>query len=204
MRKLLRRLIPKSLRNKLQKWLQIRKRALKAPKMIWGYLDASGNWQHKTRISDTILFYHPERINIADNVFIWHYTILDGTGILEIEEGAQIGAWVGIFTHSAHIAIRIYGSHYTEVTEDMKKGYPIGKVRIGRYAYIGAGAIVLPGVSIGRGALVGAGAVVSKDVEDFQIVSGNPSVVIGDTRKLDARYLRDPQLRDWYEEWQIT
>jgi acetyltransferase-like isoleucine patch superfamily enzyme len=170
--------------------------------MLWGYLDASGEWRSRTRVSDTVFFYHPERISMADNVFVWHYTILDGTGTLEIGEGTQIGAWVGVFTHSSHIAIRIYGNHYQEVSEDIKKGYPIEKVKIGRYAFIGAGAKILPGVSIGNGVLVTAGAIVSRNVEDFQIVSGNPATVIGDTRKLDARYLKDPQLKMWYDEWQ--
>lgn len=43
---------------------------------------------------------------------------------------------------------------------------------------IGAGAIVLPGITIGNGAVVGAGAVVTKDVPDFAIVVGVPAKVI--------------------------
>ena len=202
MRKFIHLIIPTKARLRFRNWVQEKKRNLKAPKMLWGYLDSSGSLRPRTRISDTVFFYHPERIRIADNVFVWHYTILDGTGFLEIEEGAQIGAWVGIFTHSSHIAIRLYGSHYSEVPEVDKKGYPINRVKIGRYAFIGAGSKILPGVSVGRGALVAAGAIVSKDVSDYQIVSGNPAIEIGDTRKLDAKYLKDAQLRGWYEEWQ--
>ena len=52
------------------------------------------------------------------------------------------------------------------------------------------------------GRIVAAGSIVSKNVGDFQIVSGNPAEVIGDTRTLDKRYLKDPTLRNWYEEWQ--
>ena len=170
--------------------------------MVWGYRDSSGETRRRTRISDTAFLYYPEKIRISDNVFVWHYTILDGTGGLEICEGAQIGAWVGIFTHSSHIAIRIYGDHYQEVPEAEKKGYPTASVKIGKYAFIGAGAKVLPGVTIGDGALISAGTLVSKDVDNFQIVSGNPADVIGDTRALDKRYLKDPQLREWYGAWQ--
>jgi len=198
----LRLLIPQSLKIRLHKWLQARQREIKAPKMLRGFPDASGKWRPRTCISDTVFIDHPERVFIADNVFIWHYTILDGTGSIEIEEGAQIGAWVGIFTHSSHIAIRLYGNHYLEIPGDLKKGYFINKVKIGRYSFIGAGAKILPGVSIGKGALVSAHAIVNKNVADFQIVSGNPATVKGDTRKLDAKYLKDPQLREWYEEWQ--
>jgi len=116
--------------------------------------------------------------------------------------GSQIGAWVGIFTHSSHIAIRIYGNHYQEVPEQQKKGYPVSSVKIGKYVFIGAGAKILPGVTIGNGALVAAGSIVSKDVGEFEIVSGNPAEVIGDTKRLDKRYLKYPQLMEWYNEWQ--
>lgn len=44
--------------------------------------------------------------------------------------------------------------------------------------WIGARAIVLPGVTIGEGAIVAAGAVVAKDVEPWTVVGGNPAVVI--------------------------
>jgi maltose O-acetyltransferase len=50
---------------------------------------------------------------------------------------------------------------------------------IGDYAWIGLGAILLPGVTIGRGAVVGAGAVVSKTVDPMVIVAGNPARPIG-------------------------
>ncbi len=42
-------------------------------------------------------------------------------------------------------------------------------------AWIGAGAIILPGVVIGRGAIVGAGSVVTGDVPDDTIVAGSPA-----------------------------
>ncbi|CAN5771158.1 sugar O-acetyltransferase [soil metagenome] len=45
-------------------------------------------------------------------------------------------------------------------------------------AWIGGGAIVLPGISIGRDAIVGAGAVVTRDVEPGTVVAGNPARVI--------------------------
>ncbi|HYB75948.1 MAG TPA: acyltransferase [Nitrososphaerales archaeon] len=44
-----------------------------------------------------------------------------------------------------------------------------------RGASIGAGAVILPGVRIGRDAMVGAGSVVTKDVQDGEIVFGNPA-----------------------------
>ncbi len=45
-------------------------------------------------------------------------------------------------------------------------------------AWIGAGAIILPGITIGRGAIVGAGAVVTKDVAPYTVVAGVPARVL--------------------------
>ena len=51
-------------------------------------------------------------------------------------------------------------------------------VLIREYAWIGAGATILPGVCVGRHAVVGAGSVVTKDVPDYAVAVGNPARVI--------------------------
>jgi acetyltransferase-like isoleucine patch superfamily enzyme len=45
-------------------------------------------------------------------------------------------------------------------------------------AWVGAGAMVLRGVTLGQGAIVAAGAVVTKDVPAWTIVAGNPAVIV--------------------------
>lgn len=50
-----------------------------------------------------------------------------------------------------------------------------GGITIEPDAWIGAGAVILPGVRIGRGAVVGALAVVSRDVPPLHVVSGAPA-----------------------------
>lgn len=175
---------------------------LKQPRMVWGYRDSTGEWRPGVRISDTAYLYHPERIRIAEHVFVWHYSILDGTGGIDIEEGVQIGAWVGVFTHSSHLAIRLYGREYSRVPEAEKVGYPIERVRIGAYTFVGAASKIMPGVEIGRGSLISPGTIVQKSVPPFSIVSGSPARVLGDTRMLDEQHLTDPEIRRMWEQWQ--
>jgi len=51
-------------------------------------------------------------------------------------------------------------------------------ITIESHVWIGAGAIILPGITIGAGAVVGAGSVVTKDVAPRMVVAGNPARVI--------------------------
>ena len=53
-------------------------------------------------------------------------------------------------------------------------------ITVGKNSFIGARSMILPGVCIGDRAIVGAMAVVSKDVDDYQIVAGNPAKKIGE------------------------
>jgi len=60
----------------------------------------------------------------------------------------------------------------------------VGRVRIGHDAWLGAGAIILPGVSIGKFSIVGAGAVVKKNVPPYTVVGGVPAKII---KKLEVK-----------------
>ena len=53
------------------------------------------------------------------------------------------------------------------------------KITIEDSAFVGARAMILPGVSIGKNAVVGAQAVVTKNVQENEIVAGNPARVFG-------------------------
>ena len=55
---------------------------------------------------------------------------------------------------------------------------------------IGAGAVILPGLSIGRGAVIGAGAVVTKDVSPNVTVVCNPATIVS-TRAWDSFFSPD-------------
>ena len=63
----------------------------------------------------------------------------------------------------------------------------VGRVGIGDDSFVGAGAIILPGVSIGKRCVVGAGSVVTRDVPDGSVVAGSPARVIGCTEEMIER-----------------
>lgn len=58
-----------------------------------------------------------------------------------------------------------------------RETHPRTLVRAG--ASLGAGVVLLPGVTVGRSAMVGAGSLVTRDVPDFALVYGSPARVHG-------------------------
>lgn len=61
-------------------------------------------------------------------------------------------------------------------------------VRIGENCWLGAGVIVVPGVSIGDGSVIGAGSVVTKDIPAGVVAVGNPCRVLRKIDPHDAEY----------------
>ncbi|TWI70092.1 maltose O-acetyltransferase [Pseudoduganella lurida] len=104
-------------------------------------------------------------IRIGNGVFLnFNCVILDVVGV-EIGDMTQIGPGVQILTadHPRDPALRAQGLEF---------GRPI---RIGKNVWIGAGALIMPGVTIGDDALIGAGSVVTRDVPAGVTVMGNPA-----------------------------
>jgi len=76
----------------------------------------------------------------------------------------------------------------------------VGKVKIKNGAFIGARAIIMPGVTIGENAVVAAGSVVVKSVPDNAVVGGNPATVITDTKTLLGKHRELMQELPVYDE----
>jgi acetyltransferase-like isoleucine patch superfamily enzyme len=66
-----------------------------------------------------------------------------------------------------------------------------GRITVGSRVFIGANAILLPGVTIGDHSIVGAGAVVTRDVEAGTVVAGVPARVVSTVESYKERTLRD-------------
>lgn len=61
-------------------------------------------------------------------------------------------------------------------------------VRIGKRCWLGAGVIVLPGVTIGDDTVIGAGSVVTKDIPSNVVAVGNPCRVLREVNDRDREY----------------
>jgi acetyltransferase-like isoleucine patch superfamily enzyme len=88
-------------------------------------------------------------------------------GDMIVEEHVFLGMGV-VTTNDNDVYLTRFGLAARE-----QRGAPI----LRRFAAVGAGATILPGVEIGEGALVGAGAVVTRDVPPWTIVMGVPARV---------------------------
>nr|WP_315223141.1 acyltransferase [uncultured Flavobacterium sp.] len=65
-------------------------------------------------------------------------------------------------------------AHDASLYNHIKK-HRVEKIVIGDNVFLGAGAIILPGVNVGDGAIIGAGSVVTKNIDAYTVVAGNPA-----------------------------
>jgi len=139
-------------------------------------------------------------IDIADNCWIGHHSIIDGSNGVKIGEGVQIAGLTGIYSHSSHLAIRLCGKKYIEMSENTRPGYIRAPVEIGDFTFVGVSAVILPGVKIGKGCVIGAGSIVNSDIPDHSVAVGNPIRIIGSTLDLDASHFDDPVvIQNYYD-----
>ena len=97
-----------------------------------------------------------DNVTLKSGVYLW-----DGT---RIEDNVFIGP-NATFTNDSMPRSKVYPDNFQGIT-----------IKFG--ASIGANATILPGITIGRYAMVGAGAVVTKNVPDLSVVVGNPAKII--------------------------
>lgn len=93
---------------------------------------------------------------IIDPSHCWH---------IKIGDNVVLAPRVHILAHDASTKLFL---NYTRVSN----------TRIGNSVFIGAGSIVLPGITIGNNVVIGAGSIVSHDIPDNSVAVGNPARVV--------------------------
>ena len=150
-----------------------------------------------------LLFFKPFRImfcrhklkNIGKNSEVRPYAVIDGTNNVSIGDNVIIPGGVGLISDYSDAAAQIiieddvlFGPNafvystthnFSDPSVPIKyQGYRNSPTRIRKGAWIGIGAIIMPGVTVGVNSVVGANSVVTKDVPDFSVVAGAPARVI--------------------------
>ncbi len=128
-------------------------------------------------------------VHLGSNVYFnFGVTLVDDTHI-----------YIGDYT--------MFGPHVTVATaghpilpELREKVYQYNMpVHIGRNCWLGAGVVVLPGVSIGDNCVIGAGSIVTKDIPANTIAVGNPCKVLREIGEHDREYYFKDRKIDWSE-----
>jgi acetyltransferase-like isoleucine patch superfamily enzyme len=144
------------------------------------------------RIFDWVRITGPETISLGSNVIVDDFVYLQGGERLEIGDYVHIASFAsitggGTATVSSFSGIAAGARVFTGT--DLADGSGLigpaippemramvrSETTIERHVFIGANAVVLPGVKVGEGAVAGAGAVVTGDLEPWTIYVGNPA-----------------------------
>jgi len=163
------------------------------------------------RISTRAAIYDPERISIGDFSRVDDFCLLSGkltigrnvhiTAYVNLaggEEGIEIHDFVGIsyasqiFSQSNDYTGRYmtnptFPEHYTKAFRS--------RITIGRHVIIGAGSVVLPGVTIEEGCAIGAHSTVLSSTQPWGVYVGSPARWLRERHKdvlsLEAQYLEE-------------
>jgi dTDP-4-amino-4,6-dideoxy-D-glucose acyltransferase len=134
-----------------------------------------------------------EGIVIGDYVHIAAHAFMAGAARIEIGDFVNLSGRTSIYSSNDDYS---GGSLAGPMVPVRLRDVHVARVRVGRHAIIGAGSVILPGVTIGEGAAVGALSLVKQDVAEFAVVAGVPARRIGSRSRellnLEARMESDP------------
>jgi acetyltransferase-like isoleucine patch superfamily enzyme len=127
--------------------------------------------------SFTVIFQRARGVKIGRHVFIGPNMLIDLVypDLVTIEDYVSMGYGM-IFAHANPTCAKEIKRFY----------YPrkVAPVRLKQGAWLGAGAVVLSGVTIGENSVVGACSLVTKDVKPYTVVAGNPAALVKELKPI--------------------
>jgi len=141
------------------------------PNIIAGKYSYYSGYYHEHSFDDCARYLFPDEKGI-DKLIIGSFCSI-GSGASFIMAGNQGHRydWISTFP--------FYYMPEVEVFEGSQNGYlSSGDTIIGNDVWIGAEAMIMPGIKIGDGAVIGSRALVTKNVEPYSIIGGNPAKLI--------------------------
>lgn len=136
-------------------------------RLRWVLLRSYGVRIERAAVRERCYFGSPD-VAIGRGAYINTGVFFDGTDAIEVGARVHLGMQVMILT----------GGHQLGSADCRAGEISPAPVRIGDGAWIGARAVVMPGVRIGAGAVVAAGAVVVSDCEPGGLYGGAPARLI--------------------------
>jgi acetyltransferase-like isoleucine patch superfamily enzyme len=132
-------------------------------------------------IDDFTFIYGGKGIKIGRYVHIAAFVSIIGGGELVVGDYANIayGSRILTGTDSYH-----GGKRMSTALPPEQRNIIIGKIIIGKDAFIGTNVVIHPNVTIGEGAIIGSNSLVLKDIEPWSINVGNPCRKTGERPKL--------------------
>ena len=128
-------------------------------------------------------------VTIRENNVIYDKVIIGTNTVIEIENKIGLGTRIhsACFLELVELKEHIFIGPGTIFLDDPHPPCPkyrecLGGAKVKKFAKIGGGCIILPGITIGEYALVGAGACVTKNVPPRTVVTGHPAQV---TKKIE-------------------
>jgi acetyltransferase-like isoleucine patch superfamily enzyme len=106
---------------------------------------------------------------VGSQTFIGPFTMLDGSGGLEIGSYCSIAAGVQVYSHDT----------ISRALSSYKQNVSRSPTKIGDSCFIGANTVITKGVKIGDRCLIGANSVISFNVPSNSVVLGNPAKITG-------------------------
>lgn len=153
-------------------------------------------------LGDGARIYPLAKIVHPENLWLGSHSTIDDFVFLNAGRSTRVGRYVHIASHVSVIgggqleigdyAVVATGARLLTATDTFHHGARMsthlpdelrhvveGPITIGRDAFVGANAVVFPGVTLGEGAVAGAGSVVTKDLDAWTVYVGIPARPVG-------------------------